>query len=173
MIDVEANRLAAAEATARQQPDHGGDGVRTQRIGRSERASGVHQCNDLVGREDARGGTFARANQPGAGHVDVGFGGADHRQKPAHDAQPPRVLTFGARRGPLDGDLCNRGVVTTPFEMRDEVLQEAFFPLHAEARGAAQLDVGLHVLAPSLAGHRAPPGHGRAIVARVSRSSLA
>ena len=173
VIDVEANRLAGAEATARQQPDHGGDGVRTQRIGWSEGAGGVHRSNDLVGREDARGGTFARANQPGAGHVDVGLGGADHREKPAHDAQPPRVLAFGARRGPLDGDLRNRGVVAAPFEMLDEVVQEADFPLHGEADGAAQRDVGLHVLAPSLAGHRVPPGHGRAIVARVSRSSLA
>ena len=173
VIDVEANRLAAAEATARQQPDHGGDGVRTQRIGRSERAGGVHQSNDLVGREDARGGTFARANQPGAGDIDIGLGGADHREKPAHDAQPPRVLAFGTRRGPLDGNLRNRGVVAAPFEMLDEVLQEAYFPLHGEAEGAAQRDVGLQVLAPSLAGHRSPPGHGRAIVARVSRSSFA
>ena len=29
VIDVEADRLAGAEPTARQQPDHGGDGVRT------------------------------------------------------------------------------------------------------------------------------------------------
>ena len=118
-------------------------------------------------------GTFARANQPGAGHVDVGVGRTDHGEKPAHDAQPPRVLAFGARRGPLDGNLRDRGVVAAPFEMLDEVLQEARFPLHGEADGAAQREVGLQVLSPSLAGHRAPPGHGRAIVARVSRSSLA
>ena len=80
--------------------------------------------------------------------VDVGLSGADHREKPAHDAQPPRVLAFGARRGALDGDRRHRGVVIAPFEMLDEVLQEAFFPLHAEARGAAQRDVGLQVLAP-------------------------
>ena len=29
VIDVEVDRLAGAEPTARQQPDHGGDGVRT------------------------------------------------------------------------------------------------------------------------------------------------
>ena len=87
--------------------------------------------------------------------------------------KPPRVLALGARRGPLDGDLRSRGVGAAPFEMLDEVLQEASFPSHGEADGAAQRQVGLQVPAPSLAGHRAPPGHGRAIVARVSRSSLA
>ena len=126
-----------------------------------------------MGRKDARGGTFARANQPGTGHVDVRLGGADHREEPTRDAQSARVLAFGARRGPLDGNLRNRGVVAAPFEMLDELLQEARFPLHGEADGAAQREVGLQVLSPSLAGHRAPPGHGRAIVARVSRSSLA
>ena len=85
----------------------------------------------------------------------------------------PACWLSGTRRGPLDGNLRNRGVVAAPFEMLDEVLQEAYFPLHGEADGAAQRDVGLQVLAPSLAGHRAPPGHGRAIVARVSRSSFA
>lgn len=163
----------ARRAAAGQQADHGGDGVRTQRIGWSEGAGGVHQSNDLVGRENARRGTFVRANQPGAGHVDVGLGGAYHREKPAHDAQSPRVLAFGARRGPLDGDLRNRGVVAAPFEMLDEVVQEADFPLQGEADGASQRDAGLQVPAPSHTGHRAPPGHGRAIVARVSRSSLA
>ena len=81
---------------------------RAPAIGWSEGAGGVHQSNDLVGRKDARCGTFVRAHQPRAGHVDVALGGADHREKPAHDAQPPRVLAFGARRGPLDGDLRNR-----------------------------------------------------------------
>ena len=57
--------------------------------------------------------------------------------------------------------------------MRDEVVQEALDRPHGEAERAAELDVGLQVLTPSLAGHRAPPGHGRAIVASVSRSSLA
>ena len=36
-----------------------------------------------------------------------------YREKPAHDTQPLRMLAFGGRRDPLDGDLCNRGVVAT------------------------------------------------------------
>ena len=63
-------------------------------------------------------------------------------------------------------------VVPAPFEMLDEVLKEARFPLHGEANGSTQRDVALQVLSPSLAGHRTPPGHGIAIVARVSRSSF-
>ena len=143
------------------------------RIAWSEGARGFHQGEDLVGLQDARGGTLARAHQPGAGHVDVGLGRADHREESTHNAQPPRVLALGARRGPLDGNLRDRGPVAAPFEMLDEVLQEACFRSHGEADGSAQRDVGLQVPAPSLAGHRAPPGHGRAIVARVSRSSFA
>ena len=36
VIDLEADRLAGAEPTARQLPNHGGDGVRTQRAARTE-----------------------------------------------------------------------------------------------------------------------------------------
>ena len=140
--------------------------------GPSERA-GFHQGEDLVGVQDARRGTLARANQPGAGHVDSRFGGAHHPEKSPHDAQPPHVLALGARRGPLNGNLRDRDVVAAPFEMLDEALQEVRFLSHGEADGAAQRHVSLQVPSPSLAGHRAPPGHGRAIVARASRSSFA
>ena len=125
-----------------------------------------------MGCEDPRGGAFPGTQQPGAGHVDVRLGRADHREEPAHDAQPMCGLA-SARGGPLDRDLSDRGVLTAAFEMVDEVLQEMRFRSHREADGAAQRDVGLQVLAPSLAGRRTPPGHGRATVARVSRSSLA
>ena len=87
---------------------------------------------------------------PGVRDVDAGLGRADHREESTHDAQPSRVLALGARRGPLDGDLRGRSVGVAPFEMLDEVLQEARFPLHGEADGAAQRYVGLQVPTPSL-----------------------
>ena len=123
--------------------------------------------------EDPRGPASAAAKQPARGQVDARVGGADHREEAAHDAQPTCVLTLRGRSGPLDGNLRSRDVVTAAFEMIDEVVQEARVGPHGEAECASELDVGPQVLTPSLAGHRAPPGHGRAIVASVSRSSLA
>ena len=66
----------------------------------------------------------------------------------------------------------NTGVISLSDDLHTD-FQKGCFPLHGEADGASQRDIGRQVLAPELAGQRAPPGHGRAIVARVSRSSLA
>ena len=118
-------------------------------------------------------GSAAEALEPFRFLIDWRAGRPDHREEAAHDAQPPRGLMPYACRGPLDSDLRDRSVVAAPFEMLDEVAQQTRFGSHGEAGGATQRDVGLQVLSPRLAGHRAPPGHGRATVARVSRSSLA
>src|SRR5271165_969335 len=109
------------------------------------------------------------------GHLDRGVDAVQVAGKAAHRAEPIRPPARGRPSGrgrPCRGSLHGNRAGPGALEVAEEVGQQAVVALELEPEPAADGQVAGGSLTELIAHHRAP-GHGRAMLARAGKSSLA
>ena len=170
---VEANGLADAEPCHREQTEQGLVGRGPQ--GWLKGAGRGHECGDVVVGEQAGRRTATLADDGiGGWHLGRGVAATKMACEPAHHAQPLRPPSRAHARGsdrPGHRHRRGDGVSARPFEVVDEVGEQPIVAAELVAQRSANSEVVHRRLAERA--HRVTAGHGRAIRARASMSSLA
>ena len=124
VVEREPDGFVGAQATAGQQADVGGDGMRSECVARTELPSSIHQPDDVVRTEKPRGRSARTREQARTWHRDTVIESLDVGQELARDTQAACLCTGATgARGPRDrhvGELHGIGLTFHEFDKLPE-----------------------------------------------------